>query len=97
MTASSTEVITLDKTKTWSTNMMSFDKSSIAESNTTLEEIRSTTKSNEAVASTQETNIITKMIGGTKTSKKGLKFEVLYFCFHFVLNEEIITHVFNDF
>ena len=84
MTASSTEANIIDKTKAWSTNMMSFYKSSTADVNTTLKEMGITTKSNEAVTSTPETNITTKMIGGTLTRKKGLKLEVLYFQFHFI-------------
>ena len=77
MTASSTNANIIGKTKPWSTETMSFDKSSTAEINTTLKEISLMTKSNEAASSTLETNIITKTIGDTKTGKKGLKLKVL--------------------
>ena len=79
MTANSTEADTIDETKTWSTNMMSFNKSSTAQIHTTSKEMGLTTKSNVAVTLTPESNITTKMIGGTKTIEKGLKLKILYF------------------
>ena len=66
--ASSTCANIIGKTKTWSTEMMSSNKSSAAEINTT--------KSNDAATSTLNTNIITKMIGDTNPGEKGLKLKV---------------------